>query len=163
MTPLGNNSIFLKAFDNLWSLEEAIKIVDERKRMDHKLSVLGKLIHHEPYSVKMDSEEAVKMNLYLKKILGSSTNFGIFNNPDFGVIFSAGFLTEIFLHEINKKPLGEITAGPYGILRGVGAPPAQTTKYLKSLRNDHYLLILRGIHFDILELEEVLEQFYVPD
>jgi hypothetical protein len=161
--PQRNNSIFLKAFDNLWNLEEAIKIVDERKLMDSKLSILGKLILNEPNSVKIDSEEVIKMNLYSKKILGSSTNFGIFSNPDFGVIFSAGFLTEIFLHKINKKLLGELTTGPYGVLRGVGAHATQTTRYLKSLRNDNYLLILRGVDFELVELEELLEKFYISD
>jgi len=158
-----NKSIFLKAFNDLWNLEEAIKVVDERKLIDYQLSILGKLILKGSNNVKIDGEEVVKMNLYTKKLLGNSTNFGIFNNPDIGVLFIAGFLTEIFLHEINKKPLGALTTGPYGILRGVGVHAEQTTRYLKSLRNDNYLLILRGIDFELVELDELLERFYISD
>lgn len=158
-----NKSIFFKAFNDLWNLEEAIKVIDERKLMDSQLSILGKLMLKESSYIGIDDKEVIKMNLYSKKILGSSTNFGVFNNPDIGVVFIAGFLTEIFLYEINKKPLGALSTGPYGILRGVGAHPAQTSSYLKSLKNDNYLLILRGVDFELVELEEVLERFYTSD
>lgn len=160
--PQKNKVIFLKAFNNLLNLEKAIRVVDERKLIDSQLSILGKLILKEPNNVRNFSKETAKMNLYSKKLLGNSTNFGVFENSDIGIIFIAGFLTEIFLHEINEKPLGVLATGPYGILRGIGAYPDQTTKYLQSLRSDNYLLILRGDDFELVELEDLLEQFYIP-
>jgi len=148
----------IKAYPLLWPLEKAIKILNKNRTSNSQLSILGKFT--KGYTSKSIEERAIyekEMKIYWNGLLGTSPEFGFFTNPDLGTVFIAGSLTSMFLHEIEGKALGAMSAGSYGILRGLGAYQIQAESFLKLLTNGNYLLIVRGFDDELSVLEELLE------
>lgn len=111
---------------------------------DNQLTFLLKLGQH----YRDNDQEARKLNtklqVYWQKLLGPNTEFGCFYNAEIGTIFIAGALTDVFMYNIKGKRLGELSGGPYGILRGLGIPEEAATTQIKDLNEGHYLLMIQG-------------------
>ena len=82
--------------------------------------------------------------------------YDYFYNPEIGYIFVIGPLTSIFLNDLEGKILGAISAGPYGILRGLGISSKEATAHIEALKKDGYLLIVRGYDDDLDILDNIL-------
>lgn len=151
--------VFFKPYQNLLQLEKAIQRIKEKDHnLNLQISILGKISQY--YS---DGENALTatidaMKLKCEKMLGNTTEFGSFYNSNIGVIFIAGSLTPMFLHKIDGKILGEMSTGPYGILRGLGAYRFQAETYLKALNTRTYLLIIRGFDYELDLVEDALNK-----
>jgi hypothetical protein len=149
----------IKSFRQLWPLEEAIQGIRNSAPAELQLSVLGKFSH---VCISTDSEvlKAKKeLKHYWKDSLGPKSDFGLFCNPEIGTLFIVGSLVSQFLHDVDGKFLGEMSSGPYGILRGLGATEKDTSSYLKDLNEAFYLLIIRGYDFELEPVKIVLKDF----
>lgn len=148
----------IKAYSHLWSLEKAIKVIDENGISNSQLSILGKFAkEHTSKSIKEQTIYEKELKAYWKGLLGASIAFGFFTNSELGTVFVVGSLTSMFLHEIEGKALGAMSVGSYGILRGLGAYQLEAEAYLKLLTNGSYLLIARGYDDELNDLEVTLE------
>ena len=146
----------IKDFHNKRIMEKSIKIIRKQSKDTLQLSVLGKMENDcLPPAKKLNgSIENIKENW--KGLLGAETDFGLFSNPEVGNVFVCGPLVSLFLHDLDGKALGEMTAGPYGILRGLGISEKDVTYYLKKLIDSHYLLLIRGKDKELEEVENTL-------
>jgi len=147
----------IKAYPHSSQLEIAIKKIKENSTSNLQLSILGKFTKE--YISKSKEERAIyekELKHYWNGLLGSSQEFGLFKNPELGTVFIAGSLTSMFLHKIEGKALGAMSAGSYGILRGLGAYQLQAESYLKLLTKGSYLLIVRGYDDELNSLEVIL-------
>lgn len=150
--------VFFKAYQQLWQIEDAIKLIKEHSASKSQVSVLGKFTQKHFDSDK-ELEKVIKnMAAYWKRSLGNDMDFGSFYNPEIGYVFIVGSLTSMFLHKIDGKTLGAMSTGLYGILRGLGAYPFQAETYLKVLNSDDYLLIIRDFDNELELLEDVLKK-----
>ena len=125
--------------------------------MDSKISVLGKasqFYRDQNIEVPLDPD-AIKT--YWKDVLGATINFGSFINPDLGNVFIIGALAPTFLYELDGKSLGTLSAGLYGILRGIGASETDVAMHLKALYENNYVLILRGLGNELENYKKILE------
>lgn len=136
--------IHFKPYQHLWQLERKLLSFASHKEWDIQISILGKVAQYEADQSINNPNGINVIKTYWKTLFGDSVNFGSFYNPEIGNLFIVGDLASTFLHEINGKPIAILTAGPYGIFRGLGLSQTQTTMYLKSLNNDNYLLIIRA-------------------
>lgn len=144
--------IHFKTYHNLWELERGLQRIKSKKELHVQVSVLGKVVTYEEDTSLNDSKESTTIKAYWKSLLGNSVTYGNFYNPEISNVFIVGPLASTFLHKINGKPLAMLSAGPYGILRGLGVSEAHTTMYLKMLNSGIYLLILRGSENDLKRL-----------
>lgn len=146
----------IKDFHKMREMEKSIKIVRKQSKDTLQLSVLGKLEDDclSPGKKLNGSKENIKE--YWKGLLGAETDFGLFSNPEVGTVFVCGPLVSLFLHDLYGKALGEMTAGPYGILRGLGISEKDVTYYLKKLIDCHYLLLIRGKEKELEDIENWL-------
>lgn len=146
----------IKDFHNMREMEKSIKIIRKQSKDTLQLSVLGKLEKDcLPLGKKLNgSKENLKE--YWKGLLGADSGFGLFINPEVGTVFVCGPLVSLFLHDLDGKALGEMTAGPYGILRGLGISEKDVTYHLKKLIACHYLLLIRGKNKELEEIENSL-------
>jgi hypothetical protein len=94
---------------------------------------------------------------YWKGSLGPASDFGLFCNPAIGRLFIIGSLVSLFLHDMDGKVLGEMSSGPYGILRGLGRAEKNTSVFIKNLNENYFLLILRGYNNQLDSMEELIE------
>lgn len=135
--------VFIQAYSNIIEVENVLKIITTKSISEVEVTVLGKL---EDTSNHKDSLELAIQNkkLYFKKLLGLPNFFGSFRNPEIGVVYIAGALVPIFLHDVGGKPLAIMSSGPHGILRGIGVNEKQATKFLEKLKNGQLLIVLRG-------------------
>lgn len=142
-------------FDQLSQVEKIIGLIQKGTVSDVQLTILVKL--EKTFSDKPDNAESIDLlSAYWKMLLGPNSSFGIFNNHEIGNIFIAGPLTELFLYDVDGKKLGELSEGPYGILRGLGIDEKVATDQVKKLGDGNYLLLVKGHHFDTDGLEGVL-------
>jgi hypothetical protein len=148
---------FLKNYHHLWQLEKAIQAIQEYDATQLQLSVLGKLGDDCIANDKQLKTAKKDLKEYWKGSLGSTSDFGLFCNPEIGTLFIAGYLASQFLHEISGKTLGEMTSGPYGILRGIGIAEKDSFTFLKALNEHAFLLILRGYDDELDRAEALLE------
>lgn len=144
-----NTFVFIKAYKEKWQLENAIEIINENGISKSDLSVLLKTSNQNNF----DKKEMIS---FVKYLIGTTAAIGTFTNPEIGTILIGGSLTSLFLHKIQKKSLAEMTTGPYGILRGLGAPEKNTALYLKLLNEGYFLLIVRGFENEFISLESLL-------
>lgn len=148
---------FIKSYQHPWQLEEAINKIHTNASEQLQLSVLGQL----GQKCIVNNKEIVKsgkaMKRYWKWALGTNSHFGIFCNPEIGTLFIAGTLVPQFLRDMDGKVLGEMTSGPYGILRGLGIEGSKATDYLKSLNNGHYLMLIRSYDYELDKMATLLE------
>ena len=135
---------FIKSYPYIWQVEDAIHTVQRDRKNLVQLSVLGKLagecISTQGKLIKAKAE----LKKYWKGSMGPSSDFGIFCNPEMGTLFIAGALVSQFFQDLGGKALGEITSGPFGILRGLGIPEEKVAEHLAALDDKHYLLIFRN-------------------
>lgn len=144
--------VYLKAFDCLTDTESAIRIV-VNSTLNIQLSVLSK-IHDELGDEDKTIQELTSQ--YWENSLGTHTGFGILTSPDIGNYFIAGTLADLFLQEIDGKPIGEMNTGVYGILRGLGFHQNTVDIFLKDLLAGQYLLISRGMNAQIDDIQNLL-------
>lgn len=93
---------------------------------------------------------------FWKSCLGPTSEFGLFCNPDIGMLFIAGSLVSQFLHDMDGKTLGEMHSVPYGILRGLGITEKNASKYLKELNESYFLLLIRGYDYELDTMESLV-------
>ena len=86
-----------------------------------ELSIIGKFPKDSYENINEFEQDVLNLESKWKKLLDDSVDFGFFENSEIGLVYVVGPLTSIFLYKINEAPLGVISAGPYGILRGLGA------------------------------------------
>jgi hypothetical protein len=155
-TTAENKGILLKAYTEQWQLEKAIGIILENRSVDTQVSLLGKLddSYSEDSPRQLQNIENVKN--YWKRLLGKTADFGYFSNPEVGTIFTVGPLVGTFLHDVEGTKLAELSAGPDGILRGLGVASDHTIAHIKSLIEGDFILILRGYGRDLKKLEDEL-------
>ena len=141
-------------FDSFHVLEAAEIIINESS--DYELSILGKTNILSSAQNKGQINTGIAIKDHLSKITKVVMECDYFYNPEIGYIFIIGPLTSIFLNDLEGKTLGAISAGPYGILRGLGISPKTATAHIEALKKDGYLLITRGYNNDIDALENIL-------
>ena len=148
---------FFKAYGNLFQLEKDLRLLQEQNPIESNISVLGKTdkFYRDTNLEGSIDENAIK--LYWEKVLGYSTNFGSFINPELGNVFIIGALASSFLYALDGKTLGMLSAGPFGILRGIGATKSEVDAHLKKLYNDNYVLIFRGFPNELKNYKKILE------
>ena len=141
-------------FDSIRILEAAEIITNESA--DYELSILGKtnILNSDQNKGQINTGIAIKD--HLSKITKVAMECDYFFNPEIGYIFIIGPLSSIFLDDLEGKSLGTISAGPYGILRGLGISQMEASAHLKGLKKGGYLLIARGYNNDIDTLENVM-------
>ncbi|MDD3721123.1 MAG: hypothetical protein PHW92_01365 [Lutibacter sp.] len=150
--------ICIKAYQHLWELEETLQFIENKKELHLQISILGKVNQFNSDKENSIINKNKNIKAHWKSLFGDRVNFGSFNNPEIGTVFIVGFLSSIFLHKINGKPLAMLSSGIYGILRGLGVSEAQTTIYLKMLNCGSYLLVFRGSKNDLGIITKVLEE-----
>ncbi|WP_291871701.1 hypothetical protein [Maribacter sp.] len=150
---------FIKSYQYLWQLEEVIQEICKNATPQLQLSVLGKLTQDCISNNKESIKDEKKLKNYWKGSLGATSDFGLFCNPEIGTLFIVGDLTHQFLHDMDGKPLGEMSSGSYGILRGLGISENNASMYIKDLNKDCFLLILRSYDFELDIMQELIENF----
>ncbi len=111
-----------------------------------------------PIDAKDVAQKIEQLYAFWKSLLGPNIDFCIFNNHEIGEVFIAGPLTELFLYDVDGKKLGELSEGPYGILRGLGIEETIATEQVRELNEGNYLLLVNGHRFDIDGLEGILSE-----
>lgn len=143
--------IHIKPYQHLWQLEKRLLNFTSYKELHIQISVLGKVIQFEEDRAINNQNMTNTIKTYWKTLFDDSVNFGSFCNPEIGNVFIVGALASIFLQDINGKPLAMLSAGPYGIFRGLGAEETDASGYIKMLNSGCYLLIIRGNKNEINE------------
>lgn len=131
-------------YQHLWQLEKRLLSISSNNKLHIQISILGKVIQYKEDQALNNPIEINNIKAYWETLFGDSVNYGSFYNPEVGNVFIVGALTSTFLHEINGKPLAMMSAGPYGIFRGLGVGETDASGYIKMLTNGNYLMILRG-------------------
>lgn len=150
--------IYFKAYKQLSLLEDALKHIKEQGFTHFQISILGKVSQFYCDKESEISKDTETLKMYWGELLESTNNFGNFYNREIGNVFIAGTLAPTFLYKIDGKTLGMLSAGPYGILRGIGASETQATTQLELLNNGSYLLIFRGLANELENLKKVLKE-----
>ena len=149
---------FLKAYDQIDQIENAIKAIKENSTTEVVLSILGNFGEEHSNSPKGLANKKKYLETYFKELMGTDTDFDSFYNSETGYVFVTGFIVPMFLHRVGEKKIGGLFGGPYGILRGLGISEDSATNFLKKLNDGKYLLLARGNHVDIQTLEGILEE-----
>lgn len=147
--------VFSKIYLDSFHILEAAEIITNESA-DYKLSILGKTNILNSAQNKGQINTGIAIKDHLSKITKVAMESDYFYNPEIGYIFIIGPLTSIFLNDLEGKTLGAISAGPYGILRGLGIPPKEATSHIKALKKGGYLMIVRGYDDDLDILENLL-------
>lgn len=135
----GRQHVFSKIIARLSYVEEFVERMSV-EAPDSQLTLLFKLGNS--YQEETDSEVLKpKLKIYLKKLLGPMTDFGLFYNQDIGSIFIAGPYTSIFIQEVDGKKLGAMSEGVYGILKGFGLNDWETSHAIENLMEGQFLLL----------------------
>ena len=149
--------VYFKAYEDLLRLEQDLFLLRKQKHNDENISILGKASQFYVDTHILFSQDTEALKNRWKKILGYSTNLGSFINPELGNVLIIGALASSFLYAIDGKTLGMLSAGPYGILRGIGATETEVVTHLRNLYNDHYILIFRGSEMELKTFKKILE------
>ncbi len=147
--------VLLRSYPKIEQIKNVINSIYHTPINDVQISVLGKLEAEKPNSNFLNAKK--KLQQYCEHNLKLSSNFGIILNADVGPFFIAGFLTPMFLQEINGKTIGSMSTGLFGILRGLGINQNNVNTYLKALEKGNYILILRGSSTVLNKLESQLK------
>lgn len=151
-------NFILRDYEHLKMLRKAIEIILEEDMERPQISVLGKLGNNLVANGKKDLLQESDWNAYWNKVLREKVNFGVFPHTEFGTLFIAGALASQFLFDISGRPLGSMSAGPYGILRGLGITEDKVNFYLKALKKGHLILLVRHTLPQIQLIEEKLDK-----
>lgn len=144
-------------FPSLKQLENALHSLNGKALINYEVSILGKTDQFYR-DTDLDTQNNIdRIEAYWKKSLYQSVAFGSLHNPQLGNIFIVGVLAPTFLYQLEDKTLGMLSAGPYGILRGIGATEAQVLTHLQLLIEGKYLLILRGTNVEIDNYKRLLK------
>ncbi len=147
--------VYSKIYFDSFHVLEAAEIINNASA-DYELSILGKTNILNSAQNKGQINTGIAIKDHLSKITKVVMEYDYFYNPEIGYIFITGPLSSIFLNDLEGKTLGAISAGPYGILRGLGISPKEATAHIKALKNGGYLLIVRGYDDDLDILENIL-------
>lgn len=147
--------IFSKIYFDSFHILEAAEIIT-KESADYQLSILGKTNILNSSQNKGQINTGIAIKDHLSKLTKVVMECDYFYNPEIGYIFVIGPLTSIFLNDLEGKTLGAISAGPYGILRGLGISPKEATAHIEALKKDGYLLIVRGYDDDLDILDNIL-------
>lgn len=150
--------IYLKAFAHLSLLENALKNIKEENLTKFQISILGKVSQFYRDKDIEVSKDTDAIKIYWEKNLDNTIAYGSLYNPQLGNIFIVGPLVPTFLYKLDGKTLGMLSAGPYGILRGIGASEKQVTSHLEMLNKGKYLLVFRGMEADLKDYKRLLEK-----
>ena len=147
--------VFSKIYFDPSHIMETVEIV-ANEFANYELSILGKtsILHSAQNKDRINTEIAIKD--HISKLTKVVMKCDYFYNPEIGYIFVTGPLTSIFLNDLEGKTLGAISAGPYGILRGLGISQKEATSHIKALKKGGYLMIVRGYDDDLDILENLL-------
>jgi len=136
--------IFIKSYPKFEQIEALIKVMDLQENKNPQISIIG-TFDEDPLDAKKNiTALEEEMETKCKALFPYPIDFGILSNPEIGTIFITGFLVSTFLQEIERKEIGAMLTGPYGILRGLGIYPESAALNLKALQLGRYLLIVRG-------------------
>lgn len=138
-----DKQFLIKTFPNVLQIEKVIRTIVQHNNLHPQFSILGKLAPDSLQKENRFDEKIKKIRHELIGFLGKSIQFGYFNNPDIGMLFIAGHLTETFLCKIDGKELGSLPIGLFGIFRGMGIDLKNIDGYLKEVQNGKLLLIIR--------------------
>jgi len=150
-------SVFIKSYPEFLLVEKAVKVIDKNKSTHLQISVLGKISEHHKVEEKKNSIAKDIIEAKCKSLFEFPNDFGMLTNPKIGNIFITGFLVGTFLQEVEKKTIGSLSTGPYGILRGLGIDRDRTTYYIKALQKGNYILILRGYADEMNQFIDILD------
>jgi len=152
-----HKQVLLRSYDDIYDLEAIVTLVQQSGISKLKLSILGGFKDMSSYKEEWSCDLRMYQKAYLKALLGANTDFGSFYNTETGKVIVLGFLTTSFLHLVGKKPIGELSGGPYGIIRGLGISKVEAASSVKKLNNGEYLFFARGDLYDIEALEVFLK------
>ena len=147
--------VYSKIYFDSFHVLEAAEIINNASA-DYELSILGKTNILNSAQNKGQINTGIAIKDHLSKITKVVMEYDYFYNPEMGYIFIIGPLSSIFLDDLEGKSLGTISAGPYGILRGLGISPKEATSHIEALKKGGYLLIVRGYVDDMNTLENIL-------
>mgnify|MGYP005987678733 CR=1 FL=1 len=93
----------IKVYPSLGHIDTAIKFMVQNDANLMQISILGKAVATNKTTPKKLNK--IKLDIKEQLSLGLRKNIecGYFKNPDIGVIFIAGHLTNIFLYLLDKK------------------------------------------------------------
>ena len=155
VTKSAHKHVFSKIYLDSFHILEAAEIITNESA-DYELSILGKTNILNSAQNKGQINTGIAIKDHLSKITKVVMECDYFCNPEIGYVFVIGPLTSIFLNDLEGKTLGAISAGPYGILRGLGISPKEATAHIEALKKDGYLLIVRGYDDDLDILDNIL-------
>lgn len=152
--------VFVKSYSEFMLIEKAVKILKQHKSNHLQIAILGKILEESNVDKKklVIAKDIIKARC--KVIFENPKDFGVLLNPEIGYIFIAGFLVSTFLQKVEKKTIGSMTTGPYGILRGLGIDRDRTAFYIKEIQQGNYILILRGYESELNKLAESLANLF---
>ena len=142
-------------FQHLRMLKKAVELI--LAKVDKpQISILGKLDISNISQDEIETNFEQEFKAYWCGVLKSKCAFGVFRNTEYGTLFVAGPLASLFLNDVYGKPLGTMSAGPYGILRGLGISENKVNYNLKLLKEGYYLLFVRTYSVQWKKLEQQL-------
>jgi len=147
--------VFSKIYFASFQILEAAEIISNESA-DYEITIIGKTNILNSAQNKGQINTGIAIKDRLSKITKVAMECDYFYNPEIGYIFITGPLTSIFLNDLEGKTLGAISAGPYGILRGLGISPKEATAHISALKKGGYLLIARGYDPGLDTLENLL-------
>lgn len=150
--------VFLKCYGQKAQLEKAIRAILRGNLNKTRISILGKFLDDRGSESNDRSDGSALLSNFFKELLGEEMNWGTFYSPEIGSVFVTGFLVSIFQSRVGDKMLGELSVGPYGILRGLGVSEVETTLNVNKLKKGDYLLLIRSNLFEIGKLENILKK-----
>ncbi|MEM8522790.1 hypothetical protein [Flavobacterium sp. PL12] len=149
--------IYFSAYENLSQLEKAVKLIEERRPIDFKITVMGTVFKICAEQNNGDLKNHYLLQEYWNILLRNHPKLGVFYNPELGSTFIVGTLASAFMNEINGKILGSLLVGPYAIIRGMGATEAQALELINALKAQKYLILFRGERNDLEKYKIILE------
>ncbi len=148
--------IFLKVFEQFSELEKTMNKLKIQGISTENLTILKKMDLALIYA-SQTQPEIEKLEFQYENIFEAPVKTGIIKSQEFGTIFIGGNLTSIFLYEVKGKPIGEMSTGIYGVLRGLGATRANLNLQLNSFQKQPFMLIVRAEESLVAKLEESFE------
>ncbi len=135
--------VYLKVFKQFSQLEKAIQFAKNQGIFLTNLTIVKRLSLMYLLDSKAGVLELEKLKFQCERIVRVPIKSGIIISQEFGTIFIAGKLTPMFLYEVKGKPIGEMSTGIYGVLRGLGVTQANLDLQLDAFKRDSFMLIVR--------------------
>jgi len=154
--------VLIKSYAQITELKNALKAIHEIDSDKITLSIIGNLGNTNENNPKKLVQEKRQLHTFFKKLLGNDTNFDTFYNPEIGYLFVVGFLALTFLNPVGGRTIGELSGGPFGILRGLGISEAKAILNVQNLHNGSYLFLARGKRLAVEKLEDILVSLEKP-